>query len=111
MIRPTMIKVPISVICKEGSFIITGVRPFFKYVDGKKTEQVSGYAYDSVSLDSYEKFSIKVEESKPVILQEEIEKSGGHVKAKAINFEGKFYRNQLGDYDFTSKADRIEVIK
>ena len=98
-------------IAKGDWVLIVNVRAKKKYVNGVATNEIDGYIYDAVlPLNSYERISIKVNEDKPSITQEDINTKGGSIKAKPKNFEGKFYRTSDGNYAFSSTASAIEVM-
>lgn len=97
-------------IANGDTLLLTDVAPFKEYVDGKSTDKTIGYRYTCVCpANKYEQITIKVEEAKPILTAEEIAAKGA-VKVKPKSFEGRFYRDRNGDYQFTAKAASMEVV-
>lgn len=91
--------------------ILTGVRPYREYVDGKATDKVLGYSYVVICpSNKYERIVIKVEQAAPVITPEELEQKKD-CRIRPVNFEGRFYRDKNGVYAFSAKATAMEVLK
>lgn len=109
MYKPNAFKIPLQLITPTGILFLLGYSPVYEYVNGKKTETVKNLRYEVVNPEDFEKFYIKTENLQPIISEEELKKNG-HVKVTAINFVGTFYRTE-SDWNFTSKADKLEVIK
>ena len=59
---------------------------------------------------NFEKVTVKVPGTKPVMTPEELELQKGKVKIKFKNLSGKFYRTNSGEYALSCKADGVEVI-
>lgn len=96
---------------QTGTAILLAVADLPEYVDGKSTGNVIGQKYQIVAIDNgYEKFTVKIKGSKPLITNEQIQQKGGQVKVNFKNLTGKFYRNNNGDYALTCSADAVEVI-
>lgn len=112
MINITNFKFNFQQISNAETALLTEVRPLFKYVNGKITDEQEGNKYELVlPANRYEKITVKVIEKNPSITSEEIVLKGGSVKVKPKNFEGKFYRvSSSGEYAFTSTASNIEVV-
>ena len=72
MIRVGDIKLSLEQVANAKEILITDIREVREYVDGKRTDNIIGYAYEvAAPKNKYEKFSIKVEEKSPVITAEE----------------------------------------
>lgn len=111
MININKITLTLQQVAGADTILITGVRPMKEFQDGKQTDKVIGYNYSVVCpANKYEAFSIKIEQEKPTITQEELDAKGGTAKAKVKAFEGKFYQNKSKDILFTAKATGIEII-
>ena len=81
MIRVGDIKLSLEQVANAKEILITDIREVREYVDGKRTDNIIGYAYEvAAPKNKYEKFSIKVEEKSPVITAEELEAKGGVAK-------------------------------
>lgn len=91
--------------------LLTGCLPIKDFVDGKPTDKIIGYRYTLVApQNKYESFTVKVEQASPAISPEELEAKGGTVKVKIKGFQGRFYRDRNKEYQFTAKAESVEVI-
>ena len=78
---------------------------------GKPTENIVEILYETVFPDNlFEKISVRIKGSKPIITNEEIKKNGGTVKIQFTNLSGRFYRSKSGEYALSVTADGIEVI-
>ena len=105
------IKLELKQVANSEEVILIGVIPFKDYIDGKPSENIAGYKYNVVCpANKYEPLAVKIRQSQPTITNEQIEAAGGSIKVTFVGFEGKFYRTSNGDYAFTAKADRLEVI-
>lgn len=112
MIKLNQIRVTEEMILQNGPMILIEIRPIAEYVDGKKTDRILGYAYNCVApSNKYAQFTIKVNQKKPVLTNEELENLGGSTEIQATDFEGKFYQNSNKDVLFTATASAIEVLK
>lgn len=97
----------IEQIAKDDMVIVIGVRKYMEYVDNKASDKVAGYQYEVVCPRAkYASFNIKVAEKKPSITPEEIEENG-EISAIPVDFIGKFYRGNDGEYYFTAKASAM----
>ena len=104
------IKFSLVQIANSDQLLLVDIKPIKEYVDGKSTDKVIGYRYECVCpKNKFEKISIKVEESQPAISAEELE-AKDTVTICPENFEGRFYKDRSGEYQFTAKASRITVL-
>lgn len=98
-------------IAGSDSGILTEVRPYRQYVDGKVTEKVQGYSYVVICpSNKYERVVIKVEQAAPTITPEELEQKKD-LKVKPVSFVGRFYKDRNGEYSFSAKATAMEMVK
>ena len=105
------LRLPLEIVARSEEVLVTEVTPFKDYIDGKPSENIAGYKYNVVCpANKYEPLAVKIRQSQPTITNEEIDAAGGSIKVTFVGFEGKFYRTSNGDYAFTAKADRLEVI-
>lgn len=90
------------------SGLLAEVKPYYKYVDGTKTDELEGYRYTFyLHQRDFEKISIKVPSQKPVITPEELEKKK-NIPARPVSCYCKFYWNQTHKtYCITGTADDI----
>lgn len=95
----------------DGTAMAIGVAPGYQYQDGKKTDTITYTKVNTVFVDNaYEKMSVKVLDTKPILTQEAIELAGGKKKIKFKNLTGKIYRTANGDYAVSVSADSMEVL-
>ncbi len=112
MIQIPELRFSLSQVAGGENVLATDVRPIKSFVDGKPTDTISGYRYTIVAPQrKYQNFTVKVEQASPAITPEELEAKGGSVKCKIKGFEGRFYKDKnSNDYQFTAKAESVEVI-
>ena len=98
-------------ITKNGKIILINIREVKVFVDGKRTDEVSGYAYELIAPNNkYCQFVVKVNSKKPLITNDELESLGGSVEVTLTDFAGRFYQNSSKDVMFTATASGIEVM-
>lgn len=111
MININQITINLQQVAKGEQLILVGVKPVKEFKDGKQTDTIIGYSYCVVCpQNKYEQLNIKVEQSQPIITQEEIDAKGGALKVKVKQFEGRFYQDSQKNVHFTAKAAGIEVL-
>lgn len=111
MIRINEIEISLEQIAKGNTLILVDIAPYKEYVDGKATDKTMGYRYTCVCPDNkFEKITIKVEESKPLLSSEEIALTGT-IKVSPLGFEGRFYRDKNGEYILSAKAKEIKEVE
>ena len=87
--------------------VLTGVRPSYVYVDGKKTDKIDGYAYEVVLPEaSYEKIVVKVKSDRPLV-----DKVVGSQEVKFDNLEAKAYRTMTGGIGISATAASVTFAK
>lgn len=95
----------------NGILYLASFKAGYEYVNGKRTDNSTFIKYDVVSIENdFDKITIKVPGTTPVITAEQLSQKKGNVKVKFKNLTGKFYRTSSGEYALTCKADGIEVI-
>lgn len=113
MLRITSIILTLLQVAKSTEVLVTEVKSYKNYIDGKPSDEIAGYKYEVVCpANKYESFSVKIPQAAPTITTEMLEAAGGSIKATFKGFEGKFYRDsRSGEYLFTAKATEVEVLK
>lgn len=106
----------IEAIEPERVFVLLKVGPVFAYgPDGKPTETIIGFKYTVVNTDSFEKYVIKVEGTKPLISDElliEKRERGEKVYVEFENATIKMYWNStLSTYADSFRADAIRFVE
>lgn len=83
----------------------------YEYQNGKRTETQTHIKYEVVFPENnFEKVTVKVPGTKPVVSAEQLGLQKGKIKVKFKNLSGKFYRTNSGEYALTCSADGVEVI-
>lgn len=116
--KPKLINkaVPIEVLEPERVYLLTGVSPVLLYGSDKKpTDTIVGYKYTVVNIESFEKYVIKVEGTKPLISAEllaEKREKGEKVYVEFDNATIKMYWNsKVNSYADSFKADAIHFVE
>jgi len=111
VIKITDLKCNLLLIAHGEQLILTDCQPVKQFVDGKPTDTIVGYRYTIVApQNKYESFTVRIDQATPAITPDELEAKGGTVKCKLKGFEGKFFKNKQNEYQFTAKADSLEVL-
>lgn len=104
------LEIPLNVIVKEANLILLGVAPYYEYADGKKTDIIAGYRYNVVEDANFEKFSVKIASSEPIITQKEIDASTARLYVQFDNAFAKPYQSFSGSYDLSFSATGVSFI-
>jgi|BioPla2DNA2_1021312.scaffolds.fasta_scaffold14427_6 hypothetical protein len=95
----------------EGIGILLNILPGYEYENGKRTDTQTFLKYQVVYPDKrFEKVTVKVPGTKPVVTEEQLEQQNGKIKVRFKNLTGKIYRSNSGDLMLSCKADGVEVI-
>lgn len=95
-------------IFRKGA-ILAGVRPWYEYLDGKRSGKQLGLIYILVNRSGYDKINVKVRSLTPVITNDEIEASATEIFVKAEGFEGSLY-NAGNTVAVSGKAEKVVLI-
>ena len=112
--RVTDIKLTVMQIAgnAEGTGILLNIAPGYDYVDGKRSDTQSYIRCQTVFVDNaFEKVSVKVPGTKPVVSEEQLAQQSGKLKVRFKNLTGRLYRNQNGEYALSCSADSVEVVQ
>ena len=93
-----------------------GITPRFRYEDGKKTTEISGYVYDCVNTGTYDLVRICVEGGKkPIISNDELitnQENGEHVFVEFENARLRpYYSSITKQIEDSIKADSVHIVK
>ncbi|MBE5943055.1 MAG: hypothetical protein E7264_11040 [Lachnospiraceae bacterium] len=96
--------------------ILKGVSTRYKYEDGKKTEEITGYVYDCVNTGTYDFVRVLVEGGKkPIITNEELvelQENGEHVFVEFENARIRpYYSTITKQIEDSIKADGVHIVK
>ncbi len=108
--------IPIEVIEGERVYILLYVMAIFLYdSNNKPTDTITGYKYTVVNTESFERYQIKVEGTKPLISAEllaEKRERGEKIYVEFENATVKMYWNsKMNSYADSFKADAINFVK
>lgn len=106
--------IPMEVIFKNGTFIVTEIRKLYEYQDGKRTNKLAGYVYDAVDTDSFDKISVKIKgQTEPLMPPEklaELRENGERITVEFINGYDKLYnRNSDGKWSVEDSFSAEDV--
>lgn len=93
--------------------MLIGIRPVPIYKDGERTDEIGAYIYDCVDLFSFDRISIKVEETKPLIDPEELlerRENGEKIFVEVI--EGTvtaYYAERTNSIEDSFKAKAVRI--
>ena len=108
--------IPLSLIESEDIYILKSVTPKYKYEDGKKTDEVTGFSYEVVNTNTYNFYNIVIEGGKkPIITNDELvtlQENGEHV---LVEFEyariRPYYSTLTKQIEDSVKADKVTIVK
>lgn len=91
--------------------ILIGIRPWFEYVNGEKTDKVLGTQYEVVLPENgYEKLIVKVQGS-PILTEEEIKDADSVIHIGFTGFIGKIYFNRrTSQNEVSAKAAKAMIV-
>lgn len=83
----------------------------YDYVNDKRADTPTFMYEEVVFLDNdFEKVTVKVPGTKPLVPAEQLKQQKGKIKVKFKNLRGRFYRTNSGEYALSCSADGVEVI-
>ncbi|WP_085833818.1 hypothetical protein [Clostridium merdae] len=110
MLRINQMIFTLQQIANSDTLLLTDFFPVKEFVDGKSTDKIVAYRYVCVCpMNKYEQIAIRIEQTEAILTPEELS-SKGSIKVKPKGFEGRFYRDRSGEYQFTAKATTLEVL-
>lgn len=89
-----------------NKYLLTDIRPVYKYENGKRLDDIDGYKYDIVLPDKkFEKIAVKIcgEAKIPYPVEEPVNVEFEDLKLKPYWFSGR--------YDVSATASDIRVVK
>lgn len=92
--------------------LVTGVRPYYEFIDGKASKNVLGFAYETIFVGhNFDRLFVKIPGTKPLITEEMLAQNHNSIRVSYIGFDAKFYYNQREhSYLLTATATDLEVI-
>lgn len=94
--------------------MLIGVRPVPIYKDGKRTDEIGAYMYECVDLFSFDRISIKVEGSNPLIDPEDLlerREAGEKIFVEVIGGTvTAYYNERLNSIEDSFKARELRIV-
>lgn len=113
MIHIEKLKIPLEVITTSDVFRVIAVAPIYKYVDGRKQENLGlqGYRYTLGDIAICERIEMRIlGQEKPIVTNEQLESSKAEIKARVEGAYAKPYRTNNGDYALSFTATKIVLV-
>ena len=105
-------RIPLTNIIGTDVFVALTILPVYRYVDGKRTDEVCGFRYDVVDEIKYDRYSIKVQ-GEPLMSNEELQAMREHEKVM-LQFENPsvylYYSSQTKCYEDSYAADAVMYV-
>ena len=99
MLKINNLKVDLSSL--GSNFILTGIRPYYKYDNGKRTNEILGQSYEVAIVEqSFEKMNVKIPNLVPLVNFD----SNNLLKVRFTNLQVGLYQ------DFFSKQIRLKAV-
>jgi hypothetical protein len=113
MFKVGSLEIPFEMVAKSKTCIVNNVAAWYDYKDGKRSDNLLGYAYDCVlPRNGFNGIRIKVEkETSPSVTMEMIAAAGGSIEVEPVNFVAKVYVNSSGQADLSAKASAVVPVK
>lgn len=89
----------------KGAYL-AGIRPYYNYVNGQKSDVQTGWYYNIVNRDGYEIIPVKVIEKNPLMTQQEIDDSLEDIPVVAEGFIGSIY-DKDGKIKISGTAEKV----
>lgn len=103
--------IPFEVIEGERVFVLLDLIPVYEYdSSNNRTANIIGWRYFVVNTESYEKYRIKVAESKPLISRKDLQakrEAGVKFFVEFTNAFLKMYRSSTGTFEDSITAESI----
>lgn len=90
------------------------VRPWYQYVDGKRTDNRLGTVYVVLQpLEQLKRLSVKVADS-PVVSQQQLDDLNKELQFQLLKFEGfsaRFYTDRNGEIQISGRAEKAILVR
>lgn len=108
--------IKLSAVFPEAVYILIEVKTLYEYdSENKKTNIISGYAYDVVNTGTFDKITVKVLKKAAIIEPEELQKkreNGERVFVEFVNAIVKqYFSNYANSFCDTFSADDIKFVE
>ena len=98
---------PLTDIMSADLFAVLSVSPVFAYVENKKTDTVIGTRYTVANPDTFVSFDVKVNQTVPVVTQEQVEASDERYWVSFTNAVVRPYHIEYGVVQCAVTADSV----
>lgn len=102
-------------IIPEPVYFWNDISPRYKYVDGKRTDEIVGHVYTATDIETYKQIHVLVEQNKPLLSQEkliELQESGEKVFIEFQNATVKpYYSERTKSIEDSIKAENVTIVK
>lgn len=98
---------PLADIMDATQFAVLAVASVYAYVNGKKTDTIIGTRYTVANPATFVNFDVKVNQTVPVVTQEQIEASADRYWVTFTNAVVKPYKIDFGNVQCSVTADSV----
>lgn len=110
----TALDITNSSLVHDTVMMLTNIRPVPTYKDGEKTDKIGAYMYECVDLFSFDRISIKVEGSNPLIDPEDLlerREAGEKIFVEVIGGTvTAYYNERLNSIEDSFKARELRIV-
>ena len=108
-------KIPLKTVMPSQQFILKGVTSRYKYNEGERTENIIGYVYRLVNMDTYDSINVLVEQMSPVISAEDLKMANEAGQKVVVEIDGAtitpYYSLQTKSIEDSVRATSIKIIQ
>ncbi len=104
-------ELPLEPVIRYAPIWLVNIAPWKQYVDGKRTDVQLGYSYTVVETNTFEKFTVKVAGTTPLLTDEQLASAKDRITVKFEDAICKPYRNANGNYELSITAKGISIAK
>ena len=101
----------LSELTTTESFALLSVAPVYEYEAGKKTEKVIATRYSVADPETFDKFDVKVMNTKAIITKELLESNSSHIWVEFSGAMVKPYKVEFGSALCSVTADDVKLVK
>ncbi len=106
--------VPIEFATTSTRFVLKDIKPFYKYVDKKRTDEMLGYAYTVIDRARYDSLKVKVFNKTPMVSVEAITEALDSGNPLIVEFDGAtvtpYYSTDTDAVEDSFKAVGVRLV-
>lgn len=106
--------IPLKLILPGDTYALKEVRARFAYVNGSRTDNLDGYVYVVVNMQTLDQISVLVKQDKPLVTQEEVTAKASKNERIMISFENaiirQYMRRDSGTAEDSISADGVRIV-